>query len=289
MNKADPRVMANPTIAQGNPEATSILANTKPSAETGGYGAGSTTGSSSDPSAHHYGRDAALGAGGLGAAGLAGHEYQKHHDNTTSSGTTGHGQQYGSSDPTSSTSAAQARQEYGQYGYTAGSGPTSGSTGTHDPTTSSSTGRDHHLGRDAAVAGGLGGAAYEAEKHHGKHDTHQTSQLGQSGATATSGNTYPSHDTTTGSKDHHYGRDAAVAGGVGGAAYEADKHHKHDKDLTQAERDAKKQHKHDEKEAKKEHKHEEKEAKKDHKGGLFSFLRKFLISMSFSVTWADNH
>jgi hypothetical protein len=60
-------------------------------------------------------------------------------------------------------------------------------------------------------------------------------------------------------KDHHVGRDAALAGGAGGAAYEAEKHHKHDKDLTQAERDAKKEHKHELKEEKKHHAAEKKE------------------------------
>merc|ERR1712000_226125 len=62
------------------------------------------------------------------------------------------------------------------------------------------------------------------------------------------------------SKDHHYGRDAAVAGGaagVGGAAYEADKHHR-EKELAKAE-----------KEAEKEDKHHEKK-----KGGLLSFLHR---------------
>lgn len=71
------------------------------------------------------------------------------------------------------------------------------------------------------------------------------------------------------SKDHHYGKDAAVAGGVGGAAYEADKHHKHDKDLTAAEREQKREHKHELKEEKREH--------KESKGGLLSFLRKLSL------------
>ncbi|KAE8446283.1 hypothetical protein EG329_012369 [Mollisiaceae sp. DMI_Dod_QoI] len=195
LNKLDPRVIANPTVAQGNPQAESTLSSQKPSAETGGYGTGPTT------SGHHYGREAAV-VGGVGAAGTA---------------------------------------------------------------------------------------AYEDEKHHsGKHQTQDPNQLGKPGASAITGNPYPAKDaTTTGnvahkgdpttdserSKDHHYGRDAAVAGGVGGAAYEADKY-KHDKDLTQAERDAKKQQKHDQKEFKKEHKHEEKETHKDSKGGLFGFLHR---------------
>merc|ERR1712000_798193 len=84
------------------------------------------------------------------------------------------------------------------------------------------------------------------------------------------------------SKDHHYGRDAAVAGGaagVGGAAYEADKHHR-EKELAKAQKEAEKEHKHDMKQAEKEHKHHEKEAEKDDKhhekkkGGLLSFLHR---------------
>ena len=75
--------------------------------------------------------------------------------------------------------------------------------------------------------------------------------------------------STTGTRHQsHLGRDAGIAGGVGAAGYEAEKHHqKHDKDLTAAEREAKKEHKHELKEEKKEHK----------KGGLLSFLRKSFL------------
>jgi hypothetical protein len=150
-----------------------------------------------------------------------------------------------------------------------------GSTATgHGSTTD---GKSHHLGRDAAVAGGAGAAAYEADKHHRKNELDEPDTLTNPSHTVTSQSTAA---TTTGpqssavgadtSRDHHDGRDAAVAGGVGRAAYEAEKHHKHDKDLTQAERDAKKEHKHELKEEKK-HKHEEKEKK----GGLLGFLREY--------------
>lgn len=170
------------------------------------------------------------------------------------------------------------------------SGLTGSSAHTSDPSHHGTTG--HHTGRDAAVAGGIGGAAYEAGKHH-----HNDQSLGDPSHSSITGDT--STRTTAGphssnmanradplvdsdrSKDHYYGRDAAVAGGVGTAAYGADKHH-HDKNLE------KREHKHEkelEKEAKKEHKQElkhekelEKEAKKEHKdskGGLLSFLRKF--------------
>lgn len=150
-------------------------------------------------------------------------------------------------------------------------------TGSH-PTDSS------HHGRDAALVGGAGAAGLAAGSHHDSSRTHDPSHLGQSGATGTSSN-YPSSSTThqsgvagqhdsslrdTHNKDHHLGRDAAVAGGVGGAAYEADKHHKDTKTEHQAEKD----HKHAVKEAEKEHKHAAKEEKKEHKHGILSFLRK---------------
>jgi hypothetical protein len=86
----------------------------------------------------------------------------------------------------------------------------------------------HHLGRDAAVAGGAGGAAYEYEHH--KHDK----DLTQAERDAKKQH---KHDLKEEKKHHHdekshLGRDTAVAGGAGGAAYEAEKHHKH-KDIDQ--------------------------------------------------------
>jgi hypothetical protein len=129
-------------------------------------------------------------------------------------------------------------------------------------------------GHDAAAVGAVGGAgAYEAGKHH--HGTE--SGIGGTSSTTTAGphssNLANKADPTVDSdrsKDHHYGRDAGIAGGVGAAAYEADKHHKHDKDLTASEREVKKEHKHELKEEKREEKREH----KDSKGGPLSFLRK---------------
>jgi len=138
--------------------------------------------------------------------------------------------------------------------------------------------KSHHYGRDAAAAGVVGGTAYEADEHHREHESNTLAQPSHSTATrqpttTTTTNPQSSLGESNNSKDHHYGRDAAIAGGVGGTAYEAEKHHKHDKDLTQAERDAKKEQKHEAKEAKKEHKHEAKEEKRESKGGLLGFLR----------------
>lgn len=193
------------------------------------------------------------------------------------------------------------------------SGVASTSSRTTDPAQHSSS--TSHTGRDAAVAGGVGGAAYEAEKRH--HDQ----SLGNPGHSAITGdasrpttgphssnvanNADPVVDSDR-SRDHHYGRDAGVAGGAGAAAYGAEQHH-HDKNLDKAERkhekefekETKKEHKQDvkqathedkaerkyEKELEKEHKqdvkeakHEDKQAKKESKGGLLSFLRKFLLT-----------
>ncbi|KAG0648880.1 hypothetical protein D0Z07_4630 [Hyphodiscus hymeniophilus] len=134
-----------------------------------------------------------------------------------------------------------------------------------------------HLGRDATV-GAVGGAgAYEAGKHHHGTDTGVGGTSSSTTAGPHSSNVANKADPTVDSdrsKDHHYGRDAGIAGGVGGAAYEADKYQqKHDKDLTHAEREAKKEHKHELKEEKREHK-EEKHQHKESKGGLLSFLHR---------------
>ncbi|EHK97833.1 hypothetical protein M7I_6416 [Glarea lozoyensis 74030] len=168
----------------------------------------------------------------------------------------------------------------------------------YDPSTTGS----HNYGRDAALAGGaagVGGAAYAAGRHHdGTSSTVDPTYGSHSGTTATNPYGSTTHSTTDPTRnttsDHHYGRDAAVAGGAvgaGGAAYEADEHHKQ-KELEKAmqkhnihdekemNKDLKKQHKHDEKEyekeLKKQHKHdeklhekEEKKHEKEHKGGLF--------------------
>jgi len=215
---------------QSSTGATSGLGQTSSSDPTSSHGVGHSTtnptsSSTTHPTSstqHHTGRDAGVGASALGAAGLAKHEHDKH--NTTSS--TGH---------SSSTTHAQTSSTT-----TALPGPAPNTAGPHrhdilnkldprvksnpDTTSTSKDDNGHHHGRDAAVAGGVGGAAYEADKHHKSHEA-EKSQISPPGAT-----THPikgvdagAHSSNT---DHHHGRDAAAVGGVGGAAYEADKHHK---------------------------------------------------------------
>jgi hypothetical protein len=102
-----------------------------------------------------------------------------------------------------------------------------GSTTRHaNPTHHGQTRTNDLPGHDAAAVGALGGAgAYEAGKHH--HGTE--SGVGGTSATTTAGphssNLANKADPTVDSdrsKDHHYARDAGVAGGVGAGAYEAE-------------------------------------------------------------------
>ncbi len=98
-------------------------------------------------------------------------------------------------------------------------------TRTADPTHHGETRANDHSDRDAAAVGVLGGAgAYEGEKHHSGTD---------SGFGVSSTNTTGPHSSNLAnkvdpqvesdrSKDHHYGRDAGIADGVGAAAYEVE-------------------------------------------------------------------
>jgi hypothetical protein len=125
----------------------------------------------------------------------------------------------------------------------------------------------HHSPRDASAIGAAT-ALDEQEKARlraargGPGNEYEQSTYGPGYDSTTTG---PLHDRN---RDHHLGRDAAGAGVVGGGLYEAEKHHKHDRDLTAAEREEKRDRKHEEKDARREHKEE-----KQH-GGLLSFLRK---------------
>jgi uncharacterized protein YfiM (DUF2279 family) len=285
----------------------------------------SYTGTAGD-SGHHYGRDAALGAGGVG---LAEHEHRKHERERESGlgGTTGTtaGTASGTG-PAPNTAGPHSKDWMNKLDPRVKSNPDAADTGL------SGTCGTTHGERDAVAGAGLAGAGgYEAEKHHavrnepgvgGTHDEslpnlHHTGRDASAIGAATaldenekarlraargerdnnynqgpvepgygSATTGPMSDqgpydpgynpTTTGpmheqSRDHHLGRDAAGAGVIGDAAYEADKHYKHDKDLTAAEREQKRELKHEEKEAKR----EQKEEKKHH--GLLGFLRKHFI------------
>ncbi|XMA15507.1 hypothetical protein WAI453_008298 [Rhynchosporium graminicola] len=296
-NIVDPRV--NPNNAAGlGAQATS---------QTGSH-------TTTDASGHHYGRDATIGAGGVGAAGLVG---SQHHNNQTGSGI---GHQNTSNTHQSATGAsglpgiaphtagphnsdllnkADPRVEANP---TAGQGHSQSQSGLghhekshHADHTSLSHEKEHNYGRDAALAGGAT-SAFVGSGHHDHSTTSGPTHLGQHGASTTSQDAYSTSSTqrstvdptTSRSNDHRLGRDAAVAGGAAGvggvAAHEHDKH-KHENELEKAQREAEKEHKHDLKQAEKDHKIEEKRAEKhsekDHKHvekekkhGFLSFLHR---------------
>lgn len=92
---------------------------------------------------------------------------------------------------------------------------TTSSTSRMDPT-STSTGRDHHSGRDAAAVGGAGALGeHEYRKHEVASGQH--SEL-------TGTNQYDNTSGLAGSQgqsSHHLGRDAGVGGGLGAAGLSA--------------------------------------------------------------------
>jgi len=288
-------------------------------------GIGSTTGAyrddpsymgTTDTSGHHYGWDAAIGAGGLG---LAEHEHRKH-EREREFGLGGSTGTIAATDPSTgpapNTAGPNSKDWMNKHDPRVKSNPD-----TADTSLTGSRGTTHRE-RDAVVGAGLAGAGYQAEKHRAARNEHgvggaydeslpdfhhtgrDASAIGAATAldenekarlraargerdnnydqgplepgysAATSGpmnNLSPYepgyNPATTGpmhqqSRDHHLGRDAAAAGVMGGTAYQAEKHYKHDKDLTPEER-----------EQKRELKHEQKEEKKHH--GFLSFLREF--------------
>ncbi|KAF2663871.1 hypothetical protein BT63DRAFT_460990 [Microthyrium microscopicum] len=174
----------------------------------------STPGQTQASSDHHYGRDAAVGAGALGAGAAAHHHHEnkdvgageQEHNKTTLGSIYKHGIQ----GPPEQTNMVTGHHE----------GASAGSSGLGH---NQATGTDHHYGRDAAVgAGALGGAGALAHHEHEK-------KAGDDGLVP---RTAPGYGSAPGqsqsSTDHHYGRDAALgAGALGGAGALA--HHEHDK------------------------------------------------------------
>ncbi|WPH04419.1 Hypothetical protein R9X50_00731000 [Acrodontium crateriforme] len=213
---------------------------------------------------HHYGRDAAV-IGGTGAAGMGAYEAEKHHRdhntnihdrNTDNYGSTGHNDKPsmgdkikaalpGNKDNRTSTS------DYPNQHYDGSS------------TSDSSSHPQHHYGRDAGMIGatGVAGAGvYEAGKHHHDHHGHNTTSSDFTDRNSPNRHSTTNHDNnrydqygdekpSTGEKikdalipgrnkdkthdeshshDHHYSRDAAIAGGAGTAgvgAYELGRDH----------------------------------------------------------------
>ena len=210
--------------------------------DTTGFGHASEPSESS--SEHHLGRDAAL-LGGAGAAGLGVHEASKSHSSPVqqpaSTATTGAAARYPS--PLGSHEALADRTVPTQqptYSPSSHNSPAVGSSEFPISSEAERSSNDHHLGRNAALAGGAGAAglgAYAATKDHNEPADLQKSQASFATQPGTSEPaTYqpisqsqnPQHVTgnpLTGAREpqqeHHYGRDAALVGGAGAAGYGA--------------------------------------------------------------------
>lgn len=168
---------------------------------------------------HHLGRDAAV-VGGAGAAGYGAHEAA---------------QAYGNH-PSTQPSASMNEQRYDP------SAP-----GAHDPRAVGTQphnvvhqDQQHHYGRDAAVVGGLGAAgagAYAATRGHEQPQPSSVNQVQNAPAPRVdeprAAGAQPSSAVPQ-PQEHHYGRDAAVVGGLGAAGagtYAAARQHDHAQQL----------------------------------------------------------
>lgn len=210
---------------------------------------------------HHYGRDAAIGAGALGAGALAGSALSsdKPHDTTLRDSSTLPTTQHttGTTNPSTVGTTSTTHQ------LPSATATTSGTSTSHQPTGAYGESQpQHHFARDAGLAGagaGVGAAAAAGLAHSGSHDQpagqHTVGSTAEDPASKTIGphksnianvldpRVQPDpakqkDHTTTGphqsdmlnkadprvdekANQHHYGRDAAVAGGAGAAGYGA--------------------------------------------------------------------
>ncbi|KAL2356956.1 hypothetical protein BJ546DRAFT_966120 [Cryomyces antarcticus] len=374
-NRLDPHVSDGPTehLASSTSGATGTSGLSGMSGMTGTSG---VSGMSSGQ--HHLGRDAAIGGVGAAAAGgLYEHERGQREDvpRTSTSGLSGTTEATSIGYPSSTTGDASSQHHYGRdaglagvgaaaaggahemgqgrHSGTAGSGPASGTVGPHssnlanivdprvqpqpemmkDRTTAgphqsdvmnradprvdsdlskSQSGKDHHYGRDAAVAGGVGAVgagAYEASRK--EREPREGASGGLSGSPystapidprvdatprSTAGQGYDSTRQPTTQTQSHKGRDAAAIGAAGAAGAGAThEYSKHEAEKAERERmkELEREQKHHTKELEKEHeknqkmleKEHEKQAKehekyvkehekKEHKGVLLGFLHK---------------
>jgi hypothetical protein len=183
---------------------------------------------------HHYGRDAALGAGALGAGAAVHHhhnQHDKHHDPTATHNTAGgivhpeHGQQHhhGRDAPlgAGAVGAGTAAHHHHHQQHNTQQDPAVVGQQTSGGVVHPEHTQQHHLGRDAALGAGAVGAGTAAHHHHHQHDQHQGVAAAQP---TTGGVVHPEH-----AQQHHLGRDAALgAGAVGAGTAAHHHHHQHD-------------------------------------------------------------
>ncbi|KAF1923197.1 uncharacterized protein M421DRAFT_9842 [Didymella exigua CBS 183.55] len=211
---------------------------------------------------HHYGRDAAIGGGVLGAGALASNALSgdRHHDSTLSDSSSLPTTQHTTGNTNPSTVGTTSATHHLPSSNTTTSTTTSTSTSHQRIDAHGELQPQHHYGRDAGLAGaGVGAATAAGLAHSGSRDKLTGQRTVGSTAEDPASKTIGPHTsnianildprvkpdpskqkdhTTTGphqsdtlnradprvddkAGQHHYGRDAAVAGGVGAAGYEA--------------------------------------------------------------------
>ncbi|KAF4629973.1 hypothetical protein G7Y89_g8169 [Cudoniella acicularis] len=177
---------------------------------TGNVSGTSHVGQLTGSSGHHLGRDTAVG---VGAAGVAKHEHDKHRD----------GQSTGFGSTSTTTGTPGTSTQHGLHSDNRG-----GISGQSASTTTGSSG--HHLGRDTAVGTGTigdAGLASHSLRQDGARGSLTEGDFDQNGQPIHHSNirTHEYADQAQHSSGtHHIGRDAGIGTGVGGAAYEDDKH-----------------------------------------------------------------
>jgi len=217
--KAEPPALPSSAVRTSEPQLGSTALATQSEAEKG---------------QHHYGRDAALVGGGVAAAGGLYSASQRDKPDTTSAVHSAHNtSSVPATEHASKIPVAQHSSLNSGYGKAlpASEAPSaSRQLQSNDP--------QHHYGRDATLAGAGAGAAtaggaYYASQHDdkpytgpasetiGPHKSNIANILDPRVKPDPELQSSKAHDKTGSQDQHHYGRDAAVAGGAGAAGYGA--------------------------------------------------------------------
>lgn len=210
---------------------------------------------------HHFGRDAAIGGGALGAGGLAAHEYEKSRESAPSSGVAPTSEHHGNQTTGTGASSLGANEN----DKSTPPGVTSGVT----PTSQHYGNQPIEAAQPAAVTSGTTPSSHGYAGHDNtKSFSNQVDPRTDAAGNAKSGTGVAAVPAGTTSQpedqQHHYGRDAALVGG-GAAATSVAAHEYSEHDTEKEEKEHAKLQKQQSKEIAKEEKAHEKEAKKEQK------------------------
>ncbi|KAL9034811.1 MAG: hypothetical protein Q9180_005202 [Flavoplaca navasiana] len=214
LNKADPRVDSDLSKRQGSPTTSGL----------GTSGTTSTTATSTDRE-HQHSRDAAMMGAGAGLGGAAAYGAEKHASHKVPEGTSAPG--YSNPYPPNSSAPGP---NLGPASSNAGGLPssTSGLTSTTGPTPSSGLPPSSTEPTPSGLTSTMGPTSSTGPSPSSNMGSSVREPTGATGLTSGHAEPKSMTDQSATSKDHHYGRDAGLAGagaGVGaGAAYEANKH-----------------------------------------------------------------